>query len=89
MVMGVSGCLARAALFATNRAEVHGLGGFLDLLDKRRNIEKRDRGLLTGTTDTYPSLCHAAADRFSCSIESYQYVRICSQALSGIRTAKL
>lgn len=32
-----------------NSVEVHGLDNFLDLLDKRKDIEDRERGLLTST----------------------------------------
>ena len=48
LVMGFIGSIFRVALFGANRTKVHGLEGFLELLDERRNIEGRERGLLTG-----------------------------------------
>ncbi|KAI9723335.1 MAG: hypothetical protein M1812_001218 [Candelaria pacifica] len=39
--------ISRAFLFGLNRTEVKGLDGFLDLLDRRRDVEGRKRGLIT------------------------------------------
>lgn len=47
ITMGVAGAICRIFLFGPNNTEVHGLDGFLDLLDRRENIEARQRGLLT------------------------------------------
>ncbi len=47
LVMGLVGTASRAAMFGANKTEVHGLEGFLELLDERRNIEGRQRGLIT------------------------------------------
>ena len=47
IVMGVSGFLARVFYTGLNSVEVHGLDKFLDLLDRRKDIEGRERGLLT------------------------------------------
>ena len=47
LVMGLVGTTFRVVLFGANKTEVHGLGGFLELLDERRNIEGRQRGLIT------------------------------------------
>ncbi len=47
--MGVSGFLTRIFYTGMNSVEVHGLDNFLDLLDKRKDIEGRERGLLTST----------------------------------------
>lgn len=49
IVMGVSGFLARVFYTGMNSVEVHGLDSFLELLDKRKDIEARGRGLLTST----------------------------------------
>ncbi len=46
--MGIVGSISRVVLFGANKTEVHGLEGFLELLDERRNIEGRQRGLVTG-----------------------------------------
>lgn len=48
IVMGVTGTVFRIFLFGANNTEVHGLDRFLDLLDKRHDIEARQRGLITG-----------------------------------------
>ena len=48
IVMGVTGAISRLVLFGANTTEVHGLGNFLELLDQRRNVENRKRGLITG-----------------------------------------
>lgn len=48
IVMGVTGTLSRMFLFGVNTTEVHGLGGFLELLEQRRDIDNRRRGLITG-----------------------------------------
>ncbi|KAI9659266.1 MAG: hypothetical protein M1821_001523 [Bathelium mastoideum] len=47
LVIGVSGFLCRAFLYALNRTETHGLDRFLRLLDERENVEGRTRGLIT------------------------------------------
>lgn len=46
--MGVVGSISRVVLFGANRTEVHGLEDFLKLLDGKRSIEDRQRGLITG-----------------------------------------
>lgn len=46
--MGVAGAISRTFLLAGNNLEVEGLDGFLDLLDKRKDVEGRERGLITG-----------------------------------------
>ena len=48
IVMGVAGALSRTFLLAGNKLEVEGLDGFLELLDKRKDVEGRERGLITG-----------------------------------------
>ena len=47
IVIGVSGLLTRGFYMGLNSVEVHGLGSFLELLNKRKDIESRERGLLT------------------------------------------
>ena len=46
-IMGISGSLSRLIMFGTNSTEIHGLDGFLKLLDERKDVEKRKRGLIT------------------------------------------
>lgn len=48
VVMGMMGILSKGFIYGLNRVEVVGLDGFLRILDRRRDVEKRQRGLLTG-----------------------------------------
>ena len=48
IVMGVTGTVFRIFLFGENKTEVNGLHRILDLLDRRHEIEARQRGLITG-----------------------------------------
>lgn len=47
-VIGFAGFLSRSFLYGANRIEVIGLDAFCDLLDRRADIENRERGLITG-----------------------------------------
>ncbi|KAI0530129.1 acyltransferase [Xylaria digitata] len=47
LIMGLAASLSRVFLYSLNSVEVTGLQRFLDILDKRKDIEKRQRGLLT------------------------------------------
>lgn len=47
-VMGVAGGISRALLYALNRTETPGLDRFLKVLEERRDVQKRTKGLLTG-----------------------------------------
>ena len=47
-VMGIIGTLTRAFMHGLNWQDTHGLDGFLELLDKRADINGRQRGLITG-----------------------------------------
>jgi monolysocardiolipin acyltransferase len=47
-VMGIIGTLSRAFIYGANSQETHGLDGFLELIDKRADIDNRRRGLITG-----------------------------------------
>lgn len=47
-VMGIVGTLTRAFMHGPNWQDAHGLDGFLELLDKRTDIDGRQRGLITG-----------------------------------------
>jgi monolysocardiolipin acyltransferase len=46
--MGVTGTLSRGFLYGLNYMEVIGLDGFLETLNKRKDVKNRERGLLTG-----------------------------------------
>ncbi|KAF2836873.1 hypothetical protein M501DRAFT_1018746 [Patellaria atrata CBS 101060] len=46
-VMALTGILSRAFLYGLSRTEVDGLEGFLRVLDRRKDVKKRDRGLIT------------------------------------------
>ncbi len=48
VVTGLTGTLSKGFLYGFNRVEVIGLGKFLEVLDKRKNVEQRQRGLITG-----------------------------------------
>jgi monolysocardiolipin acyltransferase len=48
-VMGVTGFLSRSFLFGFSYTEVIGLDRFLEVLDGRKDVSSRDKGLLTGT----------------------------------------
>jgi hypothetical protein len=49
LTMGLVGSLSRMFLYGLSSVEVTGLERFLDILDKRRDVEGRQRGLLTGS----------------------------------------
>lgn len=49
MVMGFVGSTSRLFMFGANKIEVHGLDKFLETLDRRKDPEGRERGLITGT----------------------------------------
>ena len=46
--MGIITTFAKGFLYGLNNIEVTGLEGFLETLDRRRDIEGRQRGLITG-----------------------------------------
>jgi monolysocardiolipin acyltransferase len=48
LIMGTVASLSRAFLFSLNNVEVLGLERFLNVLDKRADVESRNRGLITG-----------------------------------------
>lgn len=49
IVMGFVGLNSRLFMFQANSTEVHGLDGFLRMLDRRKDPARRERGLITGT----------------------------------------
>ena len=48
LVVAFVGSSSRLYMFGLNRTEVHGLDGFLDTLDRRKDVGGRNRGLITG-----------------------------------------
>lgn len=48
MIMGLTGALSRGFLYGLNKTETVGLDKFLQTLDKRKDVEGRERGLITG-----------------------------------------
>ncbi|KAI1313761.1 acyltransferase [Xylaria venustula] len=47
LIMGLTASLSRVFLYRLNSVEVTGLQRFLDILDRRKDVNKRERGLLT------------------------------------------
>lgn len=47
--MGLTGMLSRTFLLAGSRLECHGLDEFLGFLDEREDVDRRTKGLITGT----------------------------------------
>jgi monolysocardiolipin acyltransferase len=48
LIMGLTAGLSRVFLYGLNTVEVTGLQRFLDILDQRKDVDKRQRGLITG-----------------------------------------
>jgi len=48
ITMGAVGLLCKGFL-GMNKVETHGMEGFLELLDERKDVGRRERGLITGT----------------------------------------
>lgn len=57
LVMGLTGAICRVVMFGANKTEVHGLDRFLELLDEKRDIDSRQRGLITGKVSLSESQC--------------------------------
>ena len=53
LIMGFSGAISRIFIFGANRTDIHGLDSFLGLLDERRDISERQRGLITGKSSVF------------------------------------
>ena len=49
LIMGLTGSISRGFLYGLNYMEVIGLDRFLETLDKRKDVDARKRGLITGT----------------------------------------
>lgn len=74
VAFGATSILCRSFLLGLNNTETVGLDKFLEVLDARKDVEKRNRGLLTGIS-TCPSFCLMLMTSL-CSIEPYQRVRL-------------
>lgn len=48
LVLGATSMLCRGFLYGLNTVETTGLDRFLEILDKRKDVDKRERGLITG-----------------------------------------
>jgi len=63
--MGLTGSISRGFLYGLNRTEVVGLDRFLETLDRRRDVEGRERGLITGTVSSGKLPIRKYADRIA------------------------
>ncbi len=76
VIMGLTGSLSRGFYYGLNKVEVFGLDGFLQTLDRRKDVEGRERGLITGIYLLGSLRNCRFADRILLnSIESCQRVR--------------
>lgn len=48
LILGATCMLSRGFLYGLNTVETKGLDRFLKILDKRKDVDKRERGLITG-----------------------------------------
>ena len=74
-IMGITGSLTRAFMHVANWQDAHGLNGFLELLDKRANVDGRQRGLITGMSTYTHQRGHESDQRFPVSNHISVYVR--------------
>lgn len=73
LVTGLTGLVSRSFLYGANRTAVVGLDDFLAVLDRRADLGKRQKGLITGEKPTVVSPTRADADR-AYSIQPHQRV---------------
>jgi len=76
--MGLTGSLSRGFLYGLNRIEVFGLDRFLETLDRRKDIEGREKGLITG-------MCLEAKLRIENALRRpiFVYGMLCSHNMSA------
>ena len=48
LIMGLTGSISRGFLYGLNNTEAIGLDRFLQTLDQRKDVDGRERGLITG-----------------------------------------
>lgn len=53
LTTGIVGLLCRTFLIGFNRLEINGLDSFLELLDERKDVDGRTKGLITGISGDY------------------------------------
>lgn len=74
--MGLTGSLSRVFLYSLNSVEVTGLQRFLDILDKREDADKRQRGLLTGKPASY--LLYTVAENYKPPAPNVELYLVCN-----------
>ena len=75
--MGFIGILTRTFMYGANSMETHGLDGFLNLVDERRVIDERERGLITGKCSLLlAQISYGLTLRFQVSNHISMYVRV-------------
>lgn len=81
-VMGFIGILTRTFMYGANSMETHGLDGFLSLVDERRDIDQRRRGLITGECSLLlAQVSQGLTLRFPVSNHISMYVRVTACAV--------
>lgn len=73
--MGITGALSRSFLYGLNNTKVIGLDRFLETLDKRKDVEGRERGLITGEQTFSISVPRQMLTDLLNSIKPHQRVR--------------
>lgn len=56
LIMGLTGGVSRAFYFGLNNMEVIGLEKFLETIDRRKDVEGRERGLITGKATLHSAI---------------------------------
>jgi hypothetical protein len=82
LVMGVTGFLSRSFLFGFSNTEVIGLDRFLEVLDGRKDVGNRDRGLLTGKLPRSSLKDEPCADRYGVIVSNH--ISVCVRVLENI-----
>ena len=81
-VMGFIGILTRTFMYGANSMETHGLDAFLNLVDERRDICHRQRGLITGKCSLLlAQVSYVLTPRFLVSNHISMYVRVTACAV--------
>jgi hypothetical protein len=65
LTIALTGLASKAFLTLACTKEVHGLDGFVKVLDERKDVEGRERGLLTGISFLLLSSLRNCADGYS------------------------
>jgi hypothetical protein len=83
LIMGVTGFLSRSFLFRFNNTEVIGLDRFLQVLDGRKDVEARDRGLLTGTPHPLSLEIGCCADESAVTVSNH--ISMCVRVIENVK----